>query len=72
MVYYSKYLANITEICTTEFTTYLYIVCKNKDGTVFHYTFSITRPNHKFPWQHGLMHVHSYLQWNSVIIHQLS
>jgi len=24
--------------------------------------FSITGPKHKFPLQHGLMHVHSYLQ----------
>ena len=24
---------------------------------VFYYMFSIARPKHKFPWQHGLMHV---------------
>ena len=56
--------------------TYLYIVCKNSwkfnVKNVFYYMFSITRPKHKFPWQHRLMHVHSYLQWSSVIIHQLS
>jgi len=34
--------------------------------------FSITHPRHKFPSQQRLMHVHSYLQWSSVIIHQLS
>jgi len=72
MVLYLKYLANIIEIFTTEFSTYLYIVCKNSwkfnVKIVFYYMFSITRPKHKFPWQHGLVHV----QWNSVIIHQLS
>jgi len=69
-------LANIIEIFTTEFSTHLYIVCKNSFkfnvNIVFYYMFSITRPKHKFLWQHGLMHVHSYLQWTSVIIHQLS
>jgi len=29
MVYYLKYLANIIEIFKTEFSTYLYVVCKN-------------------------------------------
>jgi len=60
MVYYSKYLANITEVFTTEFSTYLYIMCKNswtfKVKIVFYYMFSITRPKHKFPRQDGLMH----------------
>jgi len=28
MVQYSKYLVNITEMFTTEFSTHLYIVCK--------------------------------------------
>jgi len=48
---YSKYLANISEIFTTEFSTYLYILCKNlwkfKVKIVFYYTFSITHPKHK-------------------------
>ena len=61
---------------TTEFSIYVYIMCKNSRKfnvkIVFYYTFLITRPKHKIPWQHGLMHVHSYLQWSSVIIHQLS
>jgi len=46
-------MANITEIFTTEFSTYLYIVCKNlwkfKVKIVFYYMFSFTRPKHKFP-----------------------
>jgi len=46
---YSKYLANSTEILTTEFG----IVCQNlwkfSVKIVFYYTFSITRPKHKFP-----------------------
>jgi len=29
MPYYSEYWANISEIFTTAFSTYLYIVCKN-------------------------------------------
>jgi len=70
-------LANIIEIFTTEFSTYLYIVCisswKFNVKIVFYYMFSITRPKHKFSChQQGLMHVHSYLQYTSVIIHQLS
>jgi len=72
MVQYSKYLANIIEIFTTEFSAYLYIVCKNSwkfnVKITFYYLFSITRSKHKFPWQQRLMHVHSYLQWSSVII----
>jgi len=47
VVQYSKYLANITEIFTTEFSTYLYIVCKNlwkfNVEITFYYIFSITR-----------------------------
>jgi len=50
-------LADIIEIFTTEFSIYLYIVCKNSwkfnVKIVFYYTFSITRSKHKFPWQHG-------------------
>jgi len=69
-------LADIIEIFTTEFGIYLYIVCKNlwkfNVKIVFYYMFSITHSKHKFLWQHGLMHVHSYLQWSSVIIHPLS
>ena len=48
-----KILANISEIFTTEFSTYLYIACKNSwmfnVKIVFYYVFSITRPKHKFP-----------------------
>jgi len=47
MVYYSKYLADIIEIFTTEFSIYLYIVCKNSwtfnVKIVFYYISSITR-----------------------------
>jgi len=50
---YSKYLADIIEIFTTEFSIYLYIVCKNSwkfnVKIVFYYMFSITRSKHKFP-----------------------
>ena len=53
IVYYSKYLADIIEIFTTEFSIYLYIVCKNlwkfNVKIVFYYMFSITRSKHKFP-----------------------
>jgi len=63
-------MANITEIFITEFSTHLYIVCKNSWKFIvkllFYYMFSITRPKHKFPWQHGLTYVHSYLHWSSV------
>jgi len=69
-------LADITEIFTTEFSIYLYIMCTNSwkfnVKIVFYYVFSITHTKHKFPWQHGLMHVYSYLHWSSVIIHLLS
>jgi len=44
---YAKYLENVIEIFTTEFSTYLYIVCKNSWKfnlkIVFYYVFSITR-----------------------------
>jgi len=63
-------LANIIEIFATEFSIHLYIACKNSSKfnaeIVFYYMFSITRPKHKFPWQHGLMYVHSYLHWSTV------
>jgi len=63
-------LANIIEIFTTEFSTYVYIVCKCSwecnVKIVFYYIFSFTRPKHKFPWQYGLMHVHSYLKWGNL------
>ena len=53
MVQYSKYLANIIEIFTTEFSIYLYIICKNSwkfnVKIVFYYMFSMTRSRHKFP-----------------------
>jgi len=52
-VVFEKYLANIIEIFTTEFGTYLYIVCKNSwkfnVKIIFYDMFSITRPKHKFP-----------------------
>jgi len=48
MVQYSKYLANIIEIFTTEFSTHCYIVCKNSwtfnVKIVYYYMFSITCP----------------------------
>jgi len=65
MSWYTKYLANISEIFTTEFSAYLYIVCKNswkfKAKIIFYYMFSITCQKHQFPWQHRL-HIHSYFQ----------
>jgi len=52
MEQYSKYLANIIEIFTTEFSTYLYFVCKNSCKfnvkIAFYYMFLITYPRHKF------------------------
>jgi len=46
-------LADIIEIFSTEFSIYLYIVCKNSwkfnVKIVFYYMFSITRSKHKFP-----------------------
>ena len=69
-------LGNIIEFFTTEFSIYLYVVCKNlwkfNVKIIFYYMFSITRSKHKFPWQRGPMHVHSDLQWSSVIIYPLS
>jgi len=38
---------------------------------IFYYMFSITRPKHKFPRQHGLMHVHQFLKpfsWRRTLI----
>jgi len=62
---YSQYWANITEIFTAEFSTHLYIACKNlwkfNIKIIFYDMFSITRQKHKSPSQHGL-HIHSYLQ----------
>jgi len=53
MAYYSRYWANISEIFTSEFSTHLYIVCKNKwkfnVKIIFYYTISITRQKQKFP-----------------------
>jgi len=50
---YSNYWANISEIFTTEFITYLYIVCINswkfKVKILYYYMFSIICPKHKFP-----------------------
>jgi len=46
MVQYSKYWANISETFTTEFSKYLYTVCKNlwkfNVKIICYYTFSIT------------------------------
>jgi len=50
MPWYSKYWANISEIFTTDFSTYLYIVCKNSwkfnVNIVFYYMYSITSLNY--------------------------
>jgi len=50
MPWYSKYWANISEIFTTDFSTYLYIVCQNSwkfnVNIVFYYMYSITSLNY--------------------------